>query len=145
MLRPSDSKLFAEAVRRLEGIGCLLRVRAAGVVKRPGKVFHRCVKLLREPKEEDWRALFDLRAELSPKSSPLNDRDPEETVEYPDEGYHIDSSIFVDDSHEEIDKHRYSLSRDPVPQWVPDRPLAHILYDIALLSGINGVSFSVNK
>ena len=129
----------------MESIGCLQRVRAAGVTKRPGKTFHRCVKLLREPTEEDWQGFFDLRMDHALKANIQNEHELEEANG--DESYQIDRSIVVDDSHEENTEleHERNLSRGVVPQWCPDRPLAHILYEVASRGGVKGVSFSVNE
>ena len=141
MVRPAESKLLAQAVRRLELIGCLQRVRAAGALKLSGKIFHRCVKLLREPKEEDWQTFFDPRTDFALKST-LNDEDLEETVTGGDEDYQIDNSIIVDDSNEESVRDCRSIVAC-VPRWVPDRPLGHVVYDVAFQGGTKGVTLSV--
>lgn len=120
------------AIVRLEQTGMLKRVRAHKKGARENWLV--CVKLLREPNDEDIKNLkFRSQvAEEEPAEEPLLEEDAEGDALMRD--IELDMINEVDSENEDgLD----DIDRIP-PQWKPDRMLANLLFDTIDLTGQDG-------
>ena len=125
-------------MRKLEDLGYVQRVRAPGNIRISQRSLHKCIKLLREPREEEWQAFFQMSSD-SAEIQQLKNQDAEDNEEGLEEDYRVDNSVQVDFDGTGI------CEREPAKQahhcllWTPDRPLTNILHDAVQASGTTGV------
>ena len=131
------SKTLAEAVRRLEKLDILSRVRATSRISKNGDL-HRCVKILREPLANDWDNFFERNGRFEIPSTSMDEieDEPEFLFEWPEEevlrapeGYGANTLGFADLDHDSLG----------IP-WDPDRSISHALRDAVDEGGIDGIS-----
>jgi B-block binding subunit of TFIIIC len=127
------ARVLAKAIRKLEIIGCVRRVKAASDASKKIKLYFYCVKFIREPTERDLQAFFSPDTSLAAAQAgeeQENDEDEDDfrTASQP--------AIDTDNDHlEEIDR--------TVPQWNPDRVLANFLQDLIHGAEVQGLSNKV--
>jgi len=133
-------------MRKLEDLGYIQRVRAQGNVRISQRSLHRCIKLIREPRAEEWQAFFELTSDPS-ELQELKDRDDDTSEDDNEERVKDDSQV---DKSLHIDLNGGHTSEcgvvKPVQRsliWTPDRPLINVLHDAVQVSGIKGVTSTV--
>ncbi|OCK75536.1 hypothetical protein K432DRAFT_429346 [Lepidopterella palustris CBS 459.81] len=130
-----QGKALTNACLRLEGTGLIKRVKA----KQAGTsdVWLRCIKLLREPNEEDSKALnFGQRAMPSAPMQGILEEDREGDEDLRDLDLEVDYGDWnnIDNNeHDEVEE----IRRIP-PQWVPDRPITNLIFRAIELGGESG-------
>ncbi|KAI9816906.1 MAG: RNA polymerase III transcription initiation factor complex subunit [Pycnora praestabilis] len=135
------SRNFGRTVRRLEAMGCVVRIKARSVYSTPSRSSHRCVKLLREPEDREWQLISDPLSSISAPSRESVNCDVDDDPEADEEDDEPESSLRVDDQIENVEEGNALQEVGRVlPRWTPDRPLANILFDIVDESGTDGVS-----
>lgn len=133
-------------MRKLEALGYIQRVRAQGNVRISQRSLHRCIKLIREPKPEEWQAFFELRSDPTELQAP-KDRDDDTSGDDNEEGV-IDDTQVDRPLHVDVNGGRTSRCGvvKPVQRslvWTPDRPLINVLHDAVQASSIRGVTSAV--
>ena len=128
-----QARVLATAVRKLEHIGCLKRVRAASEATRKVRLYFYCVKLIHEPSEKDLEAFYAPTTNLFDHHT-VEEQDPEDEDE-PDRA--VGGPMMV------LEKtHLQEIGR-VVPQWNPDRSLSNFLHDLIHDAGIQGLTNKV--
>jgi len=126
-------------MRKLEDLGYVQRVRAPGNIRISQRSLHRCIKLIREPREEEWQAFFQMSSD-STEIQQLKDQDGEDdNEEGVEEDYQVDKSIQVDVDEDEISGREVVKQAQRCLRWTPDRPLINILHDAIQASGTKGL------
>lgn len=139
-----ESRLFSKIVRKLEIMGCLRRVKAKSQYSKPGRVYHRCIKFIREPENEEWQLFRDpvrgLHSHLKEKDNEEADADGD--IEEDDE---VNPDIRAGSRDTEVnggDEDLQEIGR-AVPQWTPDKNLSNFLFELVSSSGTRGMSTMV--
>lgn len=137
---PVTSKLLAEGIRRLEGLGVTARVRASASDEKynVSNSLHRCIQLLRLPTEHDWRALFEWTRQEHSKLVPeivYTRQSQEDELPTDQDEVHVDivpQDQEIPDDHDARDLH--------IPTWSPDRLLTHTVRSALLSAGTTGLA-----
>ncbi|MCJ1247769.1 hypothetical protein MMC30_004984 [Trapelia coarctata] len=141
-MQHSPSRWLARSMRKLEDIGYVQRVRAPGNIRISQRSLHRCIKLIREPREEEWQAFFQMTSD-STQVQQLRNRDGDNSEDDNEEGveedYQVDKSVQVDVEEDDISGHEAVKQAQHSLLWTPDRPLINILHDAVQASGRKGV------
>lgn len=139
---PSRKSVFGYSLRQFEYIGLAkeIKARAHHEDGLEGQRY-RCLKLLREPKEDDWTlfASAGSRSDYLYKVGPEGpEADSEDDVEIT-ENATVDSRTKVD-----APVMRGLVEEDRlVSQWEPTRHLFNLIFDIVNAAGTEGVSTKV--
>lgn len=132
-------------LRRLEIIGCVREVNARAFLE--GKLKnrrYRCLKMVREPTEADWRAFLDsayrgLDDEGAEKQAQQGSRDDfkDNDVEDPDRAQsgEVEEEIFGGEI-EEVER--------AIPRWIPEQPISNFIFDLVRHAGEKGISTMVS-
>lgn len=108
-------KILGRALRKLERIGCLEKVKAVSQYNDILKSKHLSIRLIREPTEEDLRLFYeDSRALVAFLNKGDNDDEGEKDGEDETEGF--------------------------TPHWTPDRPFYNQIYSLIEASGTQGMT-----
>ncbi len=125
-------------------MGCVRRVKARSQYTRAGRYYHRCVKLLREPENEEWQLFWDpvrgIPDHLKERDNDDADADGDEEDE--DEADENPTTGTQDAEGDGGDGDLQEIGR-PVPQWTPDQNLSNFLFDLVSKSGTKGISTMV--
>ncbi|KAL9080393.1 MAG: hypothetical protein Q9157_000849 [Trypethelium eluteriae] len=121
-----QTKLFYRAATRLEKLGCLQRVKAKPSNGPSAERHLRCLKLLREPDDEDYRRFVSFG-----KKQDKSNREPNQDLELIQDQHDDLDDLFADEDDIEI-------ARIP-PQWTPDVPHANFLFNLVHSGGADGV------
>ncbi|KAJ5515783.1 hypothetical protein N7527_007343 [Penicillium freii] len=130
-------KVLSRALRKWERIGVVQRVRAESQYER----MHPCVKLLRDPSEQDLALFHEFNFEVLNKHGVRSkgtrltpDRD-HGMVEGPSK-----RSPSPEDGRMELIKEHAGESARIVPSWTPDRNLNNQIFDIIQSTGTTGIT-----
>ncbi|KAI5303179.1 hypothetical protein KEM56_007825, partial [Ascosphaera pollenicola] len=108
-------KILGRALRKLERIGCLEKVRAVSQYNDILRSKHVSFRLIREPTEEDFRLFYE---------------DSRALVAFLNKG----------DDDEEGEKDGEEETEGVTPQWTPDRPFYNQIYTLIEASGTQGMT-----
>ncbi|KAF8430301.1 hypothetical protein EV426DRAFT_542339, partial [Tirmania nivea] len=147
-------RAFARIIRRVEKTGCLKRIRVPLKLTRhkktrtiptgfTDKCLARCIKLIREPNEQDWEQTLSVT--LKRGADDVDDETGEGGNEGDDDGEKDnDQDDELDDDAvaklENVEGDLVEESSRIIPSWVPDRSLENIIYDAVDAAGMDGVS-----
>ncbi|KAI9681052.1 MAG: hypothetical protein M1822_007126 [Bathelium mastoideum] len=124
-----QSRLFYRMATRLEKMGCLQRVAAKAADNGSGERRFRCLKLLREPNDDDYREFMKFGRKQDKEVS-----EPSQELEPSQDNQGSMEDFFADDDDDDA-----STVRVP-PQWTPDIPHANFLYNLIDSSGPQGLT-----
>ncbi|KAJ5952735.1 B-block binding subunit of TFIIIC [Penicillium vulpinum] len=133
-------KVLSRALRKWERIGVVQRVRAKSQYER----MHPCVKLLRDPTDQDLELFHEFNFDVlnkhgvrskGPKLTPDQDEDME--LEGPSPSKRSPSP--EDGGIDLIKEHSGDAARI-VPSWTPDRNLNNQIFDIVERAGTTGIT-----
>ncbi|KAJ5940237.1 hypothetical protein N7516_000405 [Penicillium verrucosum] len=132
-------KVLSRALRKWERIGVVQRVRAESQYER----MHPCVKLLRDPSEQDLALFHEFNFEVLNKhgvrtkgtSRLTPDRDHAMETEAPSK-----RSPSPEDGRMDLIKEHVGESARIVPCWTPDRTLNNQIFDIIQRTGTTGIT-----
>ena len=142
--------MMSRTVRKLELMGCVRRVKARSQYERHDRQFHRCVKLIREPENDEWQLSWDPVRAL-PARLRGNDDDNGAIAE-------IEGDEEDEEDEEEMDANNARGSQElegntvaaglqeigrTVPLWTPNQNLNNFLFDIVSMSDTRGLSTMV--
>ncbi|KAF8450108.1 hypothetical protein BGX38DRAFT_1269609 [Terfezia claveryi] len=147
-------RAFARIIRRVEKTGCLKRIRVPLKLTRhkktrtiptgfTDKCLARCIKLIREPNEQDWEQTLSVT--LKRDADDVEDENGEGGNEGDDDG-EKDNDQDDELDHdavaklENVEGDLVEESSRIIPSWVPDRSLENIIYDAVDAAGVDGVS-----
>lgn len=131
-------KVLSRALRKWERIGVVQRVRAESQYER----MHPCVKLLRDPSEQDLALFHEFNFDVlnkhgvrskGPRLTP--DRDHDMEAEGPSK-----RSPSPEDGRMDLIKEHVGESARIVPSWTPDRNLNNQIFDIIQSTGTTGIT-----
>lgn len=136
-------KVLSRALRKWERIGVVQRVRAESQYER----MHPCVKLLRDPSEQDLALFHEFNFEVLNKhgvrtkgtSRLTPDRDHAMETEAPSK-----RSPSPEDGRMDLIKEHVGESARIVPCWTPDRTLNNQIFDIIQRTGTTGITNQVS-
>ena len=137
------SRLLARAVRRLESMGCLQRVRAPGNAENDFEHFYKCVKLIREPQEAELQEFLKLSRDAINSNPTVPYGDEYEDEEDMEEGYQVENSAQPDINNAEDAQPEHAQPECTALSWAPNRLLVHVLYDLVKERGMQGTSSMV--
>jgi predicted transcriptional regulator len=127
------ARVLAKAVRKLEHIGCLSRVKAASEASRKVRLYFFCIKLIHEPSEKDLEAFF------APATNLLDEHVFEEQdLEEEDEAEHMMAEPTM-----RVEGNQLQEIGRVVPQWNPDRSLPNALHNLVHDAGTQGLTNKV--
>jgi len=147
-------RAFARIIRRVEKTGCLKRIRVPLKLTRhkktrtiptgfTDKCLARCIKLIREPNEQDWEQTLSVTLKRD-----ADDADDENGGEGDDGEKDNDQDDELDDDAvaklENVEGDLVEESSRIIPSWVPERSLENIIYDAVDAAGVDGVSSMVS-
>lgn len=135
MLSARPAKILSRAIRKLERIGCLRRVRAASQYAHILNYKHSCIMLAREPTENDLRLFYEDSRSLV--NFLRQEEDAEDNIDGEDELADVPPGL-----EQQIEPSMKDVEQEAriVPKWTPDRPLTNMIYDFVRQSGTNGMS-----
>jgi hypothetical protein len=122
------ARVLSRAVRKLEAIGCLKRVKAASELSKEVRYYFPCIKLIREPSERDLDAFHTSGTSLA----------DEHAFDEPDLEDEDDAGQSVVGQLSSAGKNRLEEVDRLVPQWNPDRSLTNTLFDLVHQAGVQG-------
>lgn len=129
MKDPYFRKIFSRALRKLDRIGCLRRVRALTQYADVMKKRHPSVMFIREPTDEDRRLFFEDSRSLCEH---LQQNDAEEEGD-------------VEDDEQENSELVTEKGGRVLPIWTPDRTIPNIVFDLVNNAGTNGITNLVSN
>lgn len=143
-------RMLARTIRKLEIMGCIRRVQAKSQYKRHDRHYHRCVKFIREPKDEEWQLFWDpmralpahLRGNADANGAIADAEGDEEEDEDEEETYDNNDRESQELGENDATAGLQEIVR-AVPQWTPDQNLNNLLYDIVSMSDTRGLSTMV--
>ncbi|KAJ5603999.1 hypothetical protein N7537_006955 [Penicillium hordei] len=131
-------KVLSRALRKWERIGVVQRVRAESQYER----MHPCVKLLRDPSEQDLALFHEFNFDVLNKHGVRTkgtrltpDRDHSMELEGPSK-----RSPSPEDGRMDLIKEHSGESARIVPSWTPDRNLNNQIFDIIQRTGTTGIT-----
>lgn len=124
------ARVLARVVRKFEVLGCLKRVKAASEASKNVRHFFYCIKLMREPLDQDFDAFHRTGTTLI-NGAAVEDPDSEDDDAAVQTMAGTEGAV-DEDQLQEVDR--------IVPQWNPDRPLANTLLDLVHEAGIQGLT-----
>jgi B-block binding subunit of TFIIIC len=129
------TRALQKIIDKFEAIGCVRRVKAASEASKKVHYYFNCVKLIREPSEQDMKAFESTGNRLVVESGVEetyleNEDDPSESMARPTSG---------------VDENQLQEIGRVVPQWNPDRLLVNSLLDVVHWAGIQGFTNRVCK
>ncbi|KAK2745430.1 hypothetical protein FQN57_003773 [Myotisia sp. PD_48] len=132
------SQILARAIRKLEAIGCLRRVKAVSQYSEQMKSLHSSIMLVREPTEKDIKMFHEDSKSLlsSIERGDVGSADAEADADDDQEtDIVVDPALTADSSNKNyvVDAGR------AVPQWTPDRILANQVFDAVDRAGKSGI------
>ncbi|MCJ1281618.1 hypothetical protein MMC26_000938 [Xylographa opegraphella] len=130
-----DSKRLASIIRKLELLKCVQRVKASD--EKYGAL-HRCVKLLREPTQEEYDMLCDTKHKMTDFMVGTEN----DAGELDLENYSIKSPARVEDGSDDTAQLNNDAFSARTLLWTPDRLMVNILRDAVALLGSMGSSSS---
>lgn len=140
--------VFKRLVRKLELIGCIRRVKARADEAGGGRI-HACIKFIHEPENQDWRLKWDLSlpeglALLNPPETEVEvDAESEDNTD--EQAQSVQSAICYANRGSERQQskdHLHELGR-VIPQWMPGKPMANLLFNLVDATGTEGISTMV--
>ncbi|KAN0081736.1 hypothetical protein V8E54_003034 [Elaphomyces granulatus] len=131
-------RILSRALQKFERIGCVQRVRAMSQYDDTGKALHSCVMLTRDPSERDIQFFLDNSRNLF---SNLNQEDGT--------NHELDDDIEADAVRRESSAVHHVRTLEGVkeevmdggrilPQWMPDRNLHNLIFDVIDGAGTAG-------
>lgn len=132
-------------LRRLEIIGCIKEVTARAFQEgRLKDRRYRCLKMVREPTEADWKAFLDTpyhgldNVEVQRRAQQARQDDDQD-------GDEADADItgYADRGDENPEEEIQEVERS-IPQWTPERPINNFIFDLVHEAGEQGISTKVN-
>ncbi|KAK2797246.1 hypothetical protein FQN51_008769 [Onygenales sp. PD_10] len=133
-------KVLGRAIRKLERIGCVRRVRAVSQYSDVMKSRHPSIMLIREPTETDLRLFHEdsrsLMSYLEQEDADMMEVDQEQSQQDGGEEFPV---IKRDIANEPEVEYLEQVGRI-VPQWTPDRPLSNMIFDIIDKAGREGMT-----
>ena len=143
-------RILSRTIRKLEVMGCVRRVKARSQYGRHARYFHRCVKLIRQPENDEWQLFWDPMRGLPAHMRANGDvdgaiADLERDEEDEEEEEAMDDNTNRGTQEPEGDSLNAGLQEigRPVPQWTPDQSLNNFLLDLVSMSGTRGLSTMV--
>jgi len=140
------SKILTRAIRKLETIGCVRRVRAISQYASITKSRYPAVILVREPNANDLKLFHNesrslvtfLGHEDNDNMEADDAQEPEDGIQKPTEsvprlGVDAAKDVYLED-----------IGR-VIPQWTPDRNLPNIIFSIVDQAGPKGISNLVSE
>lgn len=137
-------KVLSRALRKWERIGVVQRVRAESQYER----MHPCVKLLRDPTEQDLALFHEFNFDVLNKHGVRTKR----TKLTPDEDQHQDMELegpskrspSPEDGEIDLIKEHVGDAVRIVPSWTPDRNLNNQIFDVVQKTGTTGITNQVS-
>lgn len=140
-------KILSRALRKLERIGVLKRVRALSQYAETKKVFHQCISFVREPSESDFDMFNEHGSSMLERSERTNhleqdeDNDDPEADDGPEEPVssgkmETGNLIKQGDDVEEAGR--------MLPVWIPDRTVHNQVFDMIDRAGTSGITSQVS-
>ncbi|KAI9867766.1 MAG: hypothetical protein M1830_005748, partial [Pleopsidium flavum] len=122
-------------------MGCVRRVKARSQYSKAGRYYHRCVKLLREPENEEWQLFWDPVRGVPDHLKERDDDDANAEGDEEDEDEAGTSSkAGIEDAEGDGEEGDLQEIGRLVPQWTPDQNLSNFLFDLVSKSGTKGLS-----
>lgn len=139
---PWERRILASNLRKLEAVGCVKQVRALAYGLGDGSKYFRCVKLIREPGENESQQLcgvsnVDLRFVSIGQGE---DSGSENEVGEDEQGPETLSLVGFDKSEEGT---LLKELRRPIPQWTGSGCINNFFYDLVQRAGTLGLSTMV--
>ena len=141
-------RILSRTIRKLEVMGCVRRIKARSQYEKHDRYFHRCVKLIRKPENDEWQLFWDpmrgLPAENNDDNSAVADGEGDEEDEEEEEE-DMDASTTTGNQKAEGDSAAAGLQEIGrlLPQWTPDQNLNNFLFDVVSMADIRGLSTMV--
>lgn len=143
-------RILSRTIRKLEIMGCVRRIKARSQFGRHDRHYHRCVKLIRQPENDEWQLFWDPTRGL-PAHLRGNGDDNGTIAD-------VDGDEEDEEDEEEMDTNIEGGSQEPedigavaglqeigrsVPLWTPDQNLNNFLFDVVSMSDTKGSSTMV--
>lgn len=138
-----QSRSLATAFRDLETLGFVQRVKARANVEGKAR-FHRCVKLLRQPTDDELRAFFS-PSQLNENRTQVDD-DRRGAGKLLESAGDDEQDLEVDDPDDIVDlatPYSITASDMAVSRWTPNRQISHIAREIVDEAGEEGITLPV--
>ena len=137
-----ERRVLASTLRKLEAVGCAKQVRARAQTLGDGSTYFRCLKLIREPGENESQYLCGV-SHLNLRSVNIDHNlvsDSESEVEEDDQAHQDLSLAGLANGAEPASLQEL---RRPIPQWTGGGCLGNLLYDLIQRTGPAGLTTMV--
>lgn len=137
-----ERRVLAATLRKLEAVGCVKQVKARAHGLGDGSKYFRCLKIIREPGENESQQLCGV-SHVNLRSTRVDQTELSESESDGDEGDQAAQSLTLSGIDNRADGASLQELKRPIAQWTGSGCINNLLYDLVWRAGRHGLSSMV--